>query len=130
MSLNYYKVKKMFILGITESNWVDIGLVCFHIFLGLFLTYKAKADKAEILIDVDNKIDKKVNPVENRMDNHDKDFKEFKRDEIEPMKTEIHELITKQTVIDVKIDGISEGITDIKKLIGKVFDELNNKKDK
>lgn len=82
------------------------------------------------MVDVKKEIDEKIEPIEKRMNRHDEDFKDFKHDEIAPMKEIVNQLVTKQTVIDVKIDGITEGISDIKKLIGKVFDELNNKKDK
>jgi len=64
------------------------------------------------------------------MDKHDADFKEFKREEITPMKETINQLVTKQTVIDVKVDTIIDGIGDLKAWMGKIFDELNNKKDK
>jgi hypothetical protein len=64
------------------------------------------------------------------MDRQDEEYKEYKRAVIEPMKDTIDELVTKQAVIDVKIDGISEGILDIKKLIGKLFDQVETKKDK
>jgi len=121
------------VLGILESSWVDIGLAVVGmalVALGAFVFLKIKSVKQDIMGDVDNKIDRKIEPIEKRMDKHDLDFKEFKRDEIAPMKETINQLVTKQTVIDVKVDTIIDGIGDLKKLIGKIFDELNNKKDK
>lgn len=103
------------VLGITESSLISIGLLVFPLLIGSFLRYKAKADKSELMIDVVKKIDEEINPVLRRLQKHE---------------DAINKLVTKQTVIDVKIDGISEGISDIKKLIGTVFDKLDTKKDK
>ena len=76
------------------------------------------------------KINDKIKTVTKRMEKHDAEFKEFKRDEIGPMNFEINKLITKTTVIDAKQDTIIESLSDIKKLIGVVFDKLDNKQDK
>lgn len=118
------------VLGISEGSWVDIGVVVVPIILVGLGTFAYLKIKSKIMVDVKKEIDEEIEPIRERLGQHEADFKDYKREVIEPMRETINQLITKQTVIDVKIDGISEGITDIKKLIGKVFDELNNKKDK
>lgn len=121
------------VLGITEGSIVAISLGVFGFivsFIGVVIVLKARAEKSDIMIDVKKEISEKTDPIERRMDKHDADFKDFKHDEIAPMKNQLNNLEIKQSVIDVKIDCISEGIIDIKKLIGKIFDELENKADK
>jgi len=103
------------ILGIAEASVISIGLVVLPILIRAFLRYKAKADKSKIMIDVVKKINDEMEPVKRRLDKHD---------------DAINTLVTKQTVIDVKIDGIGEGVSDIKKLIGTLFEKLETKKDK
>ena len=126
-----------FIVASSNGVWVNIVLACLPVIIGLFLGYKAKSDKSDIMVDVEKKISEELDPIEKRMDKHDTDFKEFKRDEIEPMKKDIHDLITKQSVIDNKVDTIKEGIGDLKEGIGDlkdlfktVFKKLDQKKDK
>lgn len=130
-----------FILGLAEASWVEIGLVVIPLLIiGLvaFIIYKAKS---EIMIDVDKKIAEELAPISKRMDKHDTDFKDFKRDEIEPMKKDIHELITKQSVIDTKVDNVLIGIGRIEEYLKErdrsykenfllVFDRLEKKVDK
>lgn len=122
-----------FVLGISEGSWVDIGLAVVALLIpcmGVFLRYKAKSDKADIMVDIESKIAEEIEPIEKRMDKHDTDFKEFKRDEIEPMKKDIHDLITKQSVIDTKVDNVLTGISEIKELFKTVFDKIDKKQDK
>jgi len=130
-----------FILGLAEASWVEIGLVVIPLLIiGLvtFIIYKAKF---EIMIDVESKIAEEIGPIEKRMDKHDTDFKDFKRDEIEPMKKDIHELIRRQSVIDTKVDNVLIGIGRIEEYLKErdrnykenfllVFDRLENKVDK
>ncbi len=118
------------VLGISEGNWVLIGVGCIPFFVAAFLRYKTRADKAEIMGDVKKEISEELEPIKDRLGQHETDFKDYKREVIEPMRETINQLVTKQSVIDVKVDTIIDGIGDLKKLIGKIFDELNNKKDK
>jgi hypothetical protein len=121
------------VLAIAEGTWVaivGISITMAGAALGIFIRNKNKADNADNLIVIKKQIDDDLEPIIKRMDRQDEEYKEYKRAVIEPMKETIDELITKQAVIDVKIDGIGEGIQDIKKLIGKIFDQLDTKKDK
>lgn len=130
-----------FVLGISEGSWVSIGVVVGPLLIiGLiaFIVYKAKS---EIMITVDNKIAEELAPIEKRMDKHDTDFKDFKRDEIEPMKKDIHELITRQSVIDTKVDNVLIGIGRIEEYLKErdrsykenfllLFSKIDTKQDK
>ena len=121
------------VLGFTDGDYINILFGCIGLAVPtmlFFLRYKAKSDKADIMIDVEGKIHEEIKPITNRMEKHDVEFKEFKRDEIGPMNVEINKLITKTTVIDTKQDTIIESLSDIKKLIGVVFDKLDTKQDK
>jgi hypothetical protein len=118
------------VLGITEGAWVEICVVLLPIILGVFFTLKAKSDKLDIMVDVKKEIDDNIKPIEKRMDKHDLDFKEFKRDEILPMKETINQLVTKQTVIDVKVDTIIDGIGELRDYIIKMSEKLDKKQDK
>ena len=125
------------VLGISEGAWVEICVILLPLILGVFFTLKAKSDKSDIMVDVKKEIDEKIEPIEKRMNRHDEDFKDFKREEIEPMKKDIHSLITKQSVIDVKIDSVidsqldlKDSITDLKSLMVKFIDKLDTKRDK
>ncbi len=103
------------VLGLTEASWISIGLVVLPFLIATFLRYKAKADKSEIMIDVVKEIDEKIEPVVKRLEKHEESINDIK---------------IKQSVIDVKIDGIGEGISRIEKLIGTIFDKLDTKQDK
>ena len=125
------------VLGISEGAWVEICVILLPLILGVFFTLKAKSDKSDIMVDVKKEIDEKIETIEKRMNRHDEDFKDFKREEIEPMKKDIHSLITKQSVIDVKIDSVidsqldlKDSITDLKSLMVKFIDKLDTKRDK
>ncbi len=129
------------VLGITEGSWISIGFGIITIagsVMAFFLRYKAKADKAdikgEIMNDVETKLHDEIEPIQKRMEKHDADFKEFKRDEINPMKEKVNSLVTSTSVIESKLDTMidmqSEFQTDIKKLIGNIFDKLDTKQDK
>lgn len=118
------------VLGLAESSWVSICLVILPLGIGAFVRYKAKADKSELMIDVVKKIDEEIAPIQKRMNKHDDDFKEFKRYEIEPMKKDINELITKLSVIDTKVDNTLTGIDRIEDSLKNVLGKLDQKKDK
>lgn len=104
-----------FVICLSEGSSVAIGLGVIPILIGSFVMYKAKSDKADIMTSVDEKIEEKIAPVERKLEKHEE---------------VINQIVTKQSVIDVKIDVIGENVTDIKKLIGKIFDVLDSKKDK
>ncbi|MEE9352570.1 MAG: hypothetical protein V3U78_09940 [Thiotrichaceae bacterium] len=98
--------------------------------IGAFLRNKAKADKSDIMIDVDKKMDEKIAPINKRMDKHDEDFKDFKHNEFDPMKQDIQELITKTSVLKTQTDTIITGQENLMKFIIKMSDKLDTKKDK
>jgi hypothetical protein len=107
-----------FILGISEGSQVAIGLGLLTLlisFVSPFFIMKTKTEKGDILIEVDKKVDDKIRPIKKRLEKHE---------------DSINKIVNKQTEIDVKIDCIGEDVKDIKKLLGKVFDVLDNKKDK
>ena len=119
----------MNILGLAEGSWINIGLAVLGILttlMGVFLRVKQKADNADTMIKVDNKIAEDLRPVIKKIDEHEQDFKDFKRDEIEPLKADMNSLKCKTSVMDTKIDSILVGIDDIKKLFEKSDKQVEN----
>lgn len=119
----------MNILGLAEGSWINIGLAVLGILttlMGVFLRVKQKADNADTMIKVDNKIAEDLKPVIKKIDEHEQDFKDFKRDEIEPLKADMNSLKCKTSVMDTKIDSILVGIDDIKKLFEKSDKQVEN----
>lgn len=122
-----------FVLGLAEASWVEIGIVAIPLLITamvIFLRYKAKSDKAEIMGEVESKIAEELGPIEKRMDKHDTDFKDFKRDEIAPMKETLNELVTTTSVIESQMKTMIKIQSKIESLIGKLFDKLDSKADK
>ena len=127
-----------FVLAISEGSWVSIGLGTMTILLvpaaAAFIRYKAKSDKAEIkadiMGDVDSKFTEELEPIVKRMDKHDTDFKDFKRDEIAPMKETLNELVTTTSVIQSQLGTVIAGQNKIERLMEKIFEKLDSKQDK
>ena len=91
------------ILGITESSWVDIGVVVVPMCLGalgIFIFLKIKSVKTDIMIDVKKEIGEEIAPLIKSMDEYEKDFKEFKKDELEPIKKDINDIKREQDVMN------------------------------
>lgn len=93
-----------FVLGLAESSYITIGLVAFPAFIGLFLGYKQRADKADTMKSVDKKLDKKLadelKPIIKSMDEYERDIKELRKDELEPIKQNINILMREQDVMN------------------------------
>ena len=97
------------VLGFTDSDYINILFGCIGFAVPsmlMFLRYKAKSDKADIMIDVESKIHEEIKPISKRMDKHDKEFREFQREEIKPMKDEINNLVRDTAVINTKMDQV------------------------
>jgi len=119
----------MNILGLAEGSWINIGLAVLGLLttlMGIFLRIKQKADNADTMIKVDTKIAEDLKPVIKKIDDHEQDFKDFKKQEIEPLKADMNSLKCKTSVMDTKIDSILVGIDDIKKLFEKSDKQVEN----
>ena len=126
-----------FVLGFTDGDWINIlfGVMALAIpALFGFLRYKAKSDKADIksdvMKDVEAKIHEEIEPINKRMEKHDVEFKEFKRDEITPMKEDVNKLITQTELLNQSIGTMIKGQEKIESHIGKIFSILTSKQDK
>jgi hypothetical protein len=118
------------ILGLAESSWVEIGVVIgpfLIISLIAFIVYKAKS---VIMVEVESKIAEEIEPIEKRMDKHDIDFKEFKRDEIAPMKETLNELVADIRGLKVQTKTLVSGQGKIEKFMERILDKLDRKQDK
>ena len=69
------------IIALAEGSWVSIGLAVFMLFLTAFSRYKAKADKADIMTDVDVEIDKKLKPIHKRINSTETDIKSIEKEQ-------------------------------------------------
>lgn len=133
------------VLVIEENGNVEILLAIFLVILAAVLTaflknksaQKAitreateKANRADIMQNVNDRIHEELKPVSDRMNKHDQDFKEFKKEEIGPMKEKVSDLEKKVLTSDLKLDNLAVGIGDIKDLIGSLFNKLDGKQDK
>jgi len=123
----------MGILGMAEGSWVDVILGAFGLFLmglALYVKLKTKVDKNDFIADAKLEIEAEIKPIIERMTKYEADFRDFKRDEIAPMKETLNELVTTTTVIQSQMQTMIEGQDKIEKLIGKLWDEIKTKKDK
>ena len=118
------------VIGLAEASWVDIGVVVIPLLFIAFVAYIIYRTKSEIMIDVESKIAEEIAPIQKRMDKHDTDFKDFKRDEIAPMKGTLNELVTTIAVIKSQMSTMIEGQSKIEKLIGKLFEIVDSKQNK
>jgi len=103
----------MGILGMAEGSTVDLilgGLAFFIAAICLFLRLKAKSDKTDIMVEVDNKIAKENAPIIKRMDKTDEDFKIFKRDDIEPIKHDLNDVKRDRDVTQAILDTLVKTI--------------------
>ena len=117
-----------FVLGFTDGDWINIlfGVMALAIpALFGFLRYKANVMK-----DVEAKIHEEIEPINKRMEKHDVEFKEFKRDEITPMKEDVNKLITQTELLNQSIGTMIKGQEKIESHIGKIFSILTSKQDK
>jgi len=120
----------MYIIGLSEGSWISIGLGVLALLtpvMGMFLRAKQKADNADTMKTVDEKIIEDLKPVIKKIDDHEQDFKDFKKQEIEPLKADMNSLKCKTGIMDTKIDNVLSGIDDIKKMFeksDKTFDNL------
>lgn len=113
-------------MAISEGSAVSIGTVIVMAGITAFIRNKAKADSAETMTKVGTKIAEDLKPVIKKIDEHEQDFKDFKRDEIEPLKADMNALKCKTGIMDTKIDSILTGIDDIKKLFEKSDKQIEN----
>ncbi len=92
------------VLGLAESSYVSIGLLVFPALIGLFLSYKQRADKADTMKSVDKKLDKKIaeelKPIIKTMEEYERDIKELRKDELEPIKKNINNIMREQDVMN------------------------------
>ncbi len=122
----------MIILGLSEGaffGWIGVVVTVLGVFISashIFIRYKQKADNADTMKTVDAKIIEELEPVIKKINDNEQDFKDFKKQEIEPMKAEMNSLICKTSVMDTKIDSILIGIDDIKKLFEKSDKQIDN----
>ena len=130
-----------FVLAMTQNSWSDIGvsvaLLIMAGLIGAFFKNRSaqksaleEARKNNIMKDVDVKINKSVKPISDRMNKHDQDFKDFRKEEIEPIKEKVNDIDKRQELSDSKLDHIMSGMSKIENLVGKVFDILDKKQDK
>ncbi len=113
-------------MAISEGSAVSIGTVIVMAGITAFIRNKAKADNADTMTKVSTRIVEDLKPIIKRMDDHEQDFKEFKKQEIEPLKADMNALKCKTSVMDTKIDSILVGIDDIKKLFEKSDKQIEN----
>ena len=113
-------------MAISEGSIVSIGTVIVMAGITTFIRNKAKADNADTMTKVSTRIVEDLKPIIKRMDDHEQDFKDFKRDEIEPLKADMNALKCKTGIMDTKIDSILTGIDDIKKLFEKSDKQIEN----
>jgi len=95
-------------LGLSEGSWVSIGTVVIMALITAFMRFKAKADTADTMKTVDKKISSDLIPVIKKIDDHEKDFKEFKREEIEPLKADVASIKSEQSVMNSVLENITK----------------------
>lgn len=91
------------VLGLVEGSWVDIGIALAGaaiVALGTFIYLKIKSVKQDFMVDVDKKIDEKIEPIKSSMKDYEKDIKELKKDELEPIKKDINDIKREQDVMN------------------------------
>jgi len=102
-----------FILGLAEGSTVDLilgGLAFFIAAIGVFLRLKAKSDRTDTMKEVEIKISEEIKPIKDRMEKHDTDFKEFKRDEITPIKQDVIDIQQKNAVMSNVLETLVRNI--------------------
>jgi len=60
--------------------------------LGVSLRNKAKADKSDIMGDVESKIAEELKPIIKEMEEYERDLKELRKDELEPIKQDVNDI--------------------------------------
>ena len=106
------------VLCVSEDSIVAIGLGLFAFvvsFIGIILAFKTRAEKADLMVDVDKKIEDKIEPIVSRLEKHE---------------DAINKLVTKQEVIHTKVDNILDGQERLMNFMIKISDKLDSKKDK
>lgn len=98
----------MFIMAISEGSVVSIGTVIVMAGITAFIRNKAKADNADTMTKVGTKIAEDLKPVIKKIDDHEKDFKEFKKEEIEPLKVDVTNIKNEQSVMNKVLENITK----------------------
>lgn len=134
-----------FVLGLAESSYVTIGLFVFPLIIGLFLRYKQRAENADTMKEVDKIIADELKPIIKTMEEYERDIKELRKDELEPIKTSINNIMREQDVmnniLNTLVSTLDKNHTEIKDILKDrdrsykenfllLFDKLDGKQDK
>lgn len=91
------------VLGLSEGSGVDLILGAMALFIGaigLYVKLKTKADKADTMKEVDKKLTEELKPIIKSMEEYERDIKELRKDELEPIKQNINILMREQDVMN------------------------------
>ena len=138
----------MYLLGLSEGSWVGIGLAILTLLtplMGVLLRAKQKADNADTMKTVDEKIVEDLKPVIKMIDDNELDFKEFKKDQFNPLKDDVVDIKSEQKVMKNILATIKESLernhqetmtlmkdkdTKVTNNLHKIYDKLDTKADK
>jgi len=98
----------MFIMAISEGSVVSIGTVIVMAGITAFIRNKAKADNADTMTKVGTKIAEDLKPVIKKIDDNEESFKEFKKEEIEPLKADVQNIKNEQSVMNKVLENITK----------------------
>lgn len=119
---------------LSESSWVSIGTVILMALITAFMRFKQKSERADMIQEIDERVDKRATKI-------DMDFDELKKDTIEPLKEKVSKISTDQTITANSLQGIDKGLDEIKELIkekdsknttnfNRIYEKLDTKQDK
>jgi len=98
----------MVIMAISEGSVVSIGTVIVMAGITAFIRNKAKADNADTMTKVGTKIAEDLKPVIKKIDDNEESFKEFKKEEIEPLKADVQNIKKEQSVMNKVLENITK----------------------
>lgn len=115
----------MYILGLSEGSIVTIGLTVIGFLItaiGVFLRYKQKADNADQMKQVDEKIkhselriaqeiEDDLKPINAKIDKHENQFEKFKKESFDPLKEDVSQIKIEQRVMQESFENLKELIT-------------------
>jgi len=88
------------VTGLLEGSWVDICIALAFIAVPALGTFAYLKIKSKIMVDVKKEIDEEIAPLKKSMDGYERDIKELKKDELEPIKKDINDIKREQDVMN------------------------------